>query len=249
MNTGRFERMVGIPEDEYIHLKSLQQVHNPLQNKFQTLSNEYNQQELITNPYTRNQRQAETLSSMINFKDEIRKHLVQVTPRPYQSRAENLFNFLSNKIMINEKGEIIEQNGKVVEGSNISDLIQHAVRDRRRNITPPGWDSFKTLLKDSNAPRMILNYETLEEMHHHVKDPSMTTARIKKSPAIELGHKRTSSAPSELIQFKKQLPSRKRRPPPYLDDYILDTTSPIPKKITVKERERITAKKKRSKQY
>ena len=242
MNIARFERMVGIPEDEYIHLKSLQQVHNPLQNKFQTLTNEYNTQEFITNPYTRNQRQAETLNSMINLKDEMRKHLVQVTPRPYQSRAENLYNFISNKMTINEKGEMMDRNGKVVEGSNISDLIQHAVRDRRRNITPPGWEEFKTLLKDANAPRMILNYETLEEMHHHMKDPLLTTSRIKSVPtaartsripiASHMARKRLNSAPGKEIRIKKELSLRKRRLPSYLDNYLVDTAprKPIRKK-------------------
>ena len=62
MNSARFER---IPKDEYMHLKSLQQVYNPLQNMFQSLSNEYNRQEVIADPYVRNQRQGETLNSII----------------------------------------------------------------------------------------------------------------------------------------------------------------------------------------
>ena len=80
-----------------MHLKSLQQVYNPLQNKLQSLSNDYNKQQVIADPYVRNQRQGETLNSMIQMKDDIRQQLVQVTPKPYQSRAENLFNSIRNK--------------------------------------------------------------------------------------------------------------------------------------------------------
>ena len=108
-----------------------------------------------------------------------------------------------------------------------------AVRDRRRNITPPGWEEFKTLLKDANAPRMILNYETLEEMHHHLKDPLLTTSRIKLVPtaartsripiASHVARKRLNSAPGKDIRIKKELSLRKRRQPSYLDDYLVDT--------------------------
>lgn len=38
MSIGRFERMVGIPEDEYYQLKNLQRTADPIQNKFMTLS-------------------------------------------------------------------------------------------------------------------------------------------------------------------------------------------------------------------
>lgn len=226
MNSSRFERMIGIPEDEYMHLKSLQQVYNPLQNKFQSLSNEYNKQQVIADPYVRNQRQGETLNSMIQMKDDIRQQLVQVTPKPYQSRAENLFNFISNKLTTNGRGEIIDSDGKVIEGSNIADLIQHAVRDRRRNIIPPGWETFKNILKDSNAPRMILNYDTLEEMQS-VKTPSTVTPK----PASRASRSRTKAIPKLLSSSsssnrgatavtRTSLPPRTRVPPRRLDDYL-----------------------------
>ena len=165
MTVGRFERMVGIPEDEYLHLKSLQQTNNPLQNKFMSLSSDYNKQGFIGDPYTRVQRQGETLNEMINVKNDLRKRLIDATPKPYQSRAESLFKFISSKLDVNEKGELRNNDGSVIDGSNIGDLVQHAVRDRRRNITPPGWKSFLNILQDNNAPRMISNYATLEELH------------------------------------------------------------------------------------
>ena len=52
-----FERMVTIPEDEYRQLQSMQHVNNPLQAHFQTLSNEYNQQDSSKDPYIRVRRQ------------------------------------------------------------------------------------------------------------------------------------------------------------------------------------------------
>ena len=68
---------------------------------------------------------------------------------------------MKDKITNNEKGEILDENNSV-EGSNNSDLVQHAVRDRRRQIT--GWQTFLTRIKDSNVSKMVMNCDTLEEM-------------------------------------------------------------------------------------
>ena len=160
MATGRFQRMVGIPEDEYQHLKSLRQSNDPLQNKFVTLSSDYNRQGLIHDPHTRVQRQSETLNEMINIKDVLKQRLLDATPKPYQTRAQTLFQFVANKININERGEVLNADGSVIAGSNIGDLIQHAVRDRRRNMVPEGWKQFLHILRENNVPRMILNYDT-----------------------------------------------------------------------------------------
>ena len=164
MSMNRFQRMIGIPEDEFVHLKSLQQTQNPTQNQFLNLSSEYNKQSQITNPHIRVQRQGETLHQMINLKDEMRKRLIEATPKPFQNRVQSLYRFVSDKLNVNAKGEMIDSDGKAIEGSNLSDLIQHAIRDRRRNMIPPGWSKFLEILREYNVPRMILNYETLDEL-------------------------------------------------------------------------------------
>lgn len=164
MPYGRFERMIGIPEDEYHHLKSLQQTNNPVQDKFLSLSNEYKKHEFIGDVEKRVQRQGETLHELMKIKDDLKKRLIASTPRPYRSRVQGLFHFIDDKINVNERGEIKSSDGSLIDGSNIGDLVQHAVRDRRRNIIPEGWNSFVKILKDNNTPRMILNYDTLQEM-------------------------------------------------------------------------------------
>ena len=196
MSGGRFERMVGISEEEYQHLKSLQRSQDPVQNKFLSLSNEYKKQGSIDNPYVRNQRQGETLGQMINLKENLRQRLVDATPRPYKSRVQSLFQFVSDKVNVNARGEVYDKAGAIIEDSNIADLIQHAVRDRRRNITPPGWSNFLELLKENNAPRMILNYDTLDEMHFKGVKPPSNSAKVK------------LAMPSKLSEAQINLPSR-----------------------------------------
>ena len=187
----RFERLVAIPEMEYAQLKSSKQLSHPLQNHFTELSKDYNQQAAILNPYERIHHQGETLNEMINVKDEIRKSLLNSTPRPYQSRAEGLLKYMSDKVEFNVKGELKDASGNIIGGSNVTDLIQHAVRDRRRNMTPAGWSYFKDRLLDSNAPNMLLNYETLDEIRNPTK---LTTA-----PIIKLGH----SADTKALKTEK----------------------------------------------
>ena len=167
MTSNRFERMVSIPEDEYRQLlanRQLQKVNNPLEAQFQTLSNEYNKLNTIGDPQVRVLRQGETLDELIKVKEQLRERLREATPKPYRTRAESLYNFLKDKIQFNPKGEIYTNEGVRIEGSNIADLVQHAVRDRQRNINPVGWKTFLSQLKDSNAPQMILNYNTLDEL-------------------------------------------------------------------------------------
>ena len=164
MSLSRFQRMVAVPEEEYQQLKSLRAVHDPLQDKFVSLANDYNRQGFIDNVHTRVQRQGETLNAMIKMKNDLSKRIIDATPKPYQKRAQSLFNFLREKLDVNEKGELLDKTGQPISGSHIGDLIQHAVRDRQRKIVPVGWERFLTTLQDENAPRMILNYNTLDEM-------------------------------------------------------------------------------------
>lgn len=211
MPYGRFERMIGIPEDEYHHLKSLQQINNPIQNKFLALSSEYKRQESIGDVEKRVQRQGETLNSMMKIRDDLKKRLIASTPRPYRSRVQGLFHFIDDKIDVNEQGEIKTLDGSLIDGSNIGDLVQHAVRDRRRNIVPKGWESFVKLLKDKNTPQMILNYETLAEMER-IKSGSPPTATVKQ---------KVKPLKASMLPIKKSVRTKKE-PKYYLkpDAYI-----------------------------
>ena len=212
-----FERMVAIPEDEYNQLRSVQQVHNPGQQQFTKLSNQYDRQNFIQDPYTRVHRQGETLDEMMKLKEDLRERVRQATPRPYQSRAESLYDFLKNKLSFSEKGELLDNDNKAIVDSNITDLIQHAVRDRRRNMTPVGWKSFLTTLQSTNAPKMLLSYDTLEELRTP-KSVSPTIIKPSKLPRLPSssfsGHRLLSSEvrsprsrvkkSEEKIDFKKR---------------------------------------------
>lgn len=214
MSLNRFERMVALPEEEYLQLKSLLHTKNPLENKFKSLSSDYQNQDHITDPYTRVQRQGETLHEMKRVKDELSKRLLISTPKPYQARAQSLYQYIENKMSVNDRGEMVKTDGTVIHGSNIADLIQHAVRDRRRKIIPVGWSDFLNILRDNNTPRMIMNYETLEEL---------LTPQVKEKTSLPF----TFTAPkAESIALKKnpvtkKVAKRTKKEPVYLKDYLI----------------------------
>ena len=242
MSVSRFERMVAVPEEEYQYLKSLQHVKNdPLENKFLSLSNDYHRQGLISDLQTRVQRQGETLNEMIKIKDDLGKRVIDATPKPYQKRAQSLLNYLRQKLDVNQKGELMDKFGKAIEGSHIGDLIQHAVRDRRRNIIPIGWEQFLSTLQDENAPRMILNYDTLDEMRHPKNfqaapkvgkqlkfgSPIPFNANVKTegvTPVSEKKRKLSSVSPNPFSIPKQEVKSKKskrvKKKPTNLKDYI-----------------------------
>lgn len=166
MATNHYQRMIAIPEHEYSQTRGMQQVTAPLKTELSSLMSDYQQQSSIADPHTRVQMQGETLEQMIKLKDMLRQSVKNATPRPYQSRADGLMSFMIDKIKFNERGELEDASGNVIHSSNIADLIQHAVRDRRRKITPIGWEYFLQKMHDVNAPQMLLNYDTLEEMRH-----------------------------------------------------------------------------------
>ena len=209
MTTGRFQRMYALPEDEYQHLRSLQQTRDPMEKKFIDLSNQYKQQDAIPNPTKRVQLQGETLQEIMNVKDDLKNRLIAATPKLYQSRASSLFQFIGNKVRVNDKGELQDSDGSIIAGSNIGDLIQHAVRDRRRNIVPPGWEHFVQILRDNNVPQMILNYDTLEELKpsSSLKKVGSTLARskipIRQTPVVKKEILSPPKAVKRLVRRRK----------------------------------------------
>ena len=256
MSYGRFDKMVAIPEEEYMQLKKIQPskdpmqpVKDPMMGKFLTLSNDYKKQSNIMNPYIRNQRQGETLTQMMNVKDALRQRTLSATPRIYQSRAQSLFQFVADKLNMNERGELLTMDGSVIEGSNIADLIQHSVRDRRRNIVPAGWSEFLQTLQANNVPRMILNYDTLSELNQsrtparhptkwiYTPPPPKSSNKAKakverKSSSTRKRPIRTKREPNYLKDYRTSTPKDKsKREPPYLKDFLIDSPkTPVKKR-------------------
>jgi hypothetical protein len=213
----QFQRMVAIPQEEYMQLSAVQNVRQPLTQQFYALENQYNQEAQVQDPYRRLYLQSSTLDDMKQLKEQMRQYISISTPKPYRNRAQALLENISPFVRFNERGEIYDnKENKVIERSRMEDLIQHAVRDRRRNISPVGWRYFVSLLREHNIPKSILNSSTIEEMDQkleeaeEVESPSV----IKHATAASVSPKIAKATPktSPFSSGKRRKTSRIPRP-------------------------------------
>ena len=195
-----FQRMIAIPQEEYIQLSTLGQVRQPLAQKMMELEQEYQNSSRHTNPYEHMMLQGSALEEMKALKEKIRNDLALGTPKPYRNRALSLYRSIEPTIKFNERGELMGEDNKPIQDSRAEDLIQHAVRDHRRPFTPIAWNEFVTLLKKHNVPRSVLSRQTLEEMKAEPPKPPKA-ARKRSTPKLRLAPDADESTPK-----------RKRRP-------------------------------------
>ena len=211
-----FQRMMVIPQEEYLQLSAVQAARKPMVQQMHQLTSEYEEQGQITDPYRRLIYQSETLDAMKALKEKMRDEIVLATPKAFQSRTRSLFQHLEPVLKLTERGEMYDKANTVIPNSRIEDLIQYAVRDRRRNYEPTGWRSFLELLRDNNIPKYMLNRNTLEELDKKVH--TIKTAppiAIKPEPAKRSrsrkrkgAKRRGESSPSTSKSPTKQRPRR-----------------------------------------
>ena len=225
-----FQRMMVIPQEEYLQLSAVQAARKPMVQQMQQLTSEYDEQGEIPDPYRRLVQQAETLDAMKALKEKMRHEIVLATPKPFQSRTRSLFQHLEPVLKVNERGEMYDKDNAIIPNSRIEDLIQYAVRDRRRNYEPTGWTSFLKLLRDNNIPKYMLNRNTLEELDRKVslvKIQKEISSEHKARSRSRKGAKKRSHSPassSKSHRHKSRSPSKQRpkrviKKPKHLSEY------------------------------
>ena len=202
----QFQRMIAIPQEEYLQMTTVQNVRQPLTQQFYNLESQYTQEAQIKDPYKRLVLQSQTLDDMKQLKEKMRHYLTVSTPKPYRTRAQALLESVSPFLQYNERGEIYDKEHNIIDNSRLEDLIQYAVRDRRRNINPTGWNYFLTLLLENNIPKSILNRNTIEEMDVMSRPPTIKqeTSSVKKR---KVEHSKTPSPVRK--SSRKKPPSQK----------------------------------------
>ena len=159
-----YSKMVVLPQEEYVQLNSTRNIQQPQQ--LQDLTKTDENIEKIQDPYRKLQLHANNIEERRIIRDKIRKFITLSTPRRYRSRAENLLNFIEPFVQFNERGEVLDRENHVIEGSHIDDLLQHAVRDmRRKSVKPTGWDYFRDVLARENVPHNIIGAPTITELN------------------------------------------------------------------------------------
>lgn len=115
----------------------------------------------ITQPKTENPEQPIALHDRI----------LQSVPKTMQRKAELLLNMIkdNDNITWNEHG-VVSYKGKRIAGSNIIDLINDSLR-QRKGIEPRGWETFTKALYESNVPQEVVgNQARWRWMQKHTID-------------------------------------------------------------------------------
>ena len=82
--------------------------------------------------------------------------ILQNVPKTMQRKAELLLGMIKNdnNLTWDEQG-VVSYKGKRIHGSNIIDLINDAVR-QRKGVEPRGWKTFSKALHESNIPQEVI---------------------------------------------------------------------------------------------
>ena len=101
-------------------------------------------------PKTTNTDQTQTASFALH--DQI----LQSVSKTMQRKAELLLGMIknNNNLTWDEKG-VVSYKGKRIHGSNIIDLINDAIR-QRKGVEPRGWKTFSNALHESNIPQEVI---------------------------------------------------------------------------------------------
>lgn len=199
----QFQRMIAIPEEEYLQMSTIQNARQPLSQQFYNLESQHNKDSQIRDPYRRLVLQSDTLDDMKELKEKMRNYITVSTPKPYRSRAQALFENISSFLRFTERGEVYDKENNLIDNSRVEDLIQHAVRDRRRNISPTGWSTFLSLLREHNVPKSILNRDTIDEIEH------FRDVKVTKPKGIVKKEVNSSKIPIRKKSQRERIPSRK----------------------------------------
>ena len=94
----------------------------------------------------------QTQSAFVALHDQI----LQSVPKTMQRKAELLLGMIknNNNLTWDEQG-VVSYNGKRIHGSNIIDLINYAIR-QRKGVEPRGWKTFSKALHESNIPQEVI---------------------------------------------------------------------------------------------
>ena len=94
----------------------------------------------------------QTQSASVALHDQI----LQSVPKTMQRKAELLLGMIknNNNLTWDEQG-VVSYKGKRIHGSNIIDLINDAIR-QRKGVEPRGWKTFSKALHESNIPQEVI---------------------------------------------------------------------------------------------
>lgn len=113
----------------------------------------------------------------------VREEVLQTVPKTLRRKAETILDRISREpnMSWNERGEFV-YNGEVIKGSNVVDLVNDMIR-QRKSFQPRGWEDFARALRQSNVPQdLVGNPRRWEWMHRESATSDAFSTADEKSP-------------------------------------------------------------------
>ena len=116
---------------------------------------------------------------------DLKEEIFMTVPVNLKRKAEALLTRVQNdpNITWNERGEFIYQ-GQIVPGSNMTDLINDALR-QRKTFQPHGWRDFARALRHSNVPQDLVGHRQRWDWMHRESATSDAFSTAEESPGEE----------------------------------------------------------------
>ena len=150
--------------------------------------------------------------------DTFHDRILQSVPKTMQRKAKLLLNMLKDNenLAWNNQG-VVTYKGAQIPGSNIIDLINDSLR-QRKGVEPKGWETFSKAMRESNIPQEVIGnpsrwkWMQKHELNDGKKDDNDSDSEISfrtpLAPKQQSTPKRSTShkSPSKISQLRKISP-------------------------------------------
>lgn len=93
--------------------------------------------------------------------DDVEREIIRSVPVKFKAAAENLISFMSKSSVFWTPDKELVVNGKVSRNTNIVDLINHLIRDRK--VKPPGHKILYEALVKNSIPSVYVKNKYLKK--------------------------------------------------------------------------------------
>lgn len=148
-----------------------------------------------------------------NIKNKVNKEnlntytILESIPKSYASKAVQLLNLLekNDEIYWDESG-VVTIRGNTVVDSNITELLNNALRNRKSISKPTGWEKFVEFVKEAQVPSNLLgNSEILNEKTKKTKKSESSQNTVNTSLLETTTSLNESSASNEASATSRNL--------------------------------------------
>lgn len=189
-------QMLDIVNDQFLSEEAKVKKYNSALAEFQNLAR------VIPKKYDYSEHKTGESKALEKDKSELKaNHLVGIG-KPYQKKANDLLELLSNfkGFKVNKTGEIqIGENE--LKGSNIADFLNKAVNPKAKVQYLSGWDKFQSLMSRVNVPQSLVSRSVAKELTNIDRFEKAVSPRIAK----KYKRKISEDKPKEKTTVKDKL--------------------------------------------